>query len=81
MTSVSLTCRINFRWLLIWRLRSSKELDCVLHELTALYDVDTLNQMYEMAIGDADYSLYLDMIQRRKQDMFWIRFEKRLIVK
>ena len=55
MTSVSLTCRINFRWLLIWRLRSSKELDCVLHELTALYDVDTLNQMYEMAIGDAEY--------------------------
>ena len=76
MMSVSLTCRINFRWMLIWRLRSQKELDCVLHEMSAIYDVDTLTQMYEMAIGDADYSFwYVDITHRKKEDMFWIRFE------
>ena len=81
MTSVSLTCRINFRWLLVWRLRSHKEMECVLHELSALYDTDVLLQMYNLATAD-DYSFwYIDMTQRRKDDMFWIRFEKKMTVK
>ena len=71
MKSVSLTCRINFRWLLIWRLRSSKELETVLQEVSALYSVDMLNQMYDMAIGDADYSFwYVDMTHRQKEDIY-----------
>ena len=50
--------------------------------MSALYDADTLSQMYEMAIGDAAYSFwYVDMTQRKKEDMFWIRFEKRMKVK
>ena len=51
-------------------------MECVLHELSALYDTDVLLQMYNLATAD-DYSFwYIDMTQRRKDDMFWIRFEK-----
>ena len=79
MRSVSLTCRINFRWLLIWCLRWNKELDTVLQELSALYSVETFNHMYKLAIGDADYSfLYVDMAQWQKEDVL---DPKRLVVK
>ena len=46
---VSLICRTNFRWMLIWRLRNSKELLSILEEIDALVDRKLLNEMYSMA--------------------------------
>jgi hypothetical protein len=81
MTSISLTCRVNFRWILVWRLRSYKEMECILHELSALYPVATLLEMYEMAVNDQDFSfLYINMSARKKEDMFYIRFEEKLVL-
>ena len=81
MTSVSLTCRTNFRWMCIWRLRSAAELECVFSELSALYPIQTLRQLYEIAINDQDFSwLYVNMSARKKADMMFVRFEDRLLV-
>jgi hypothetical protein len=81
MTSVSLTCRTNFRWMCIWRLRSAAELECVFSELSALYPIQTLRQIYEVAINDQDFSwLYVNMSARKKADMMFVRFEDRLLV-
>jgi hypothetical protein len=80
-TSLSLTCRVNNRWMLIWRLRSQKEVDTVLEELSALYPVNVLREMYEMAVGDQPYSFwYVNMSAREKADMFWIRFEEKMVL-
>jgi len=80
MTSVSLTCRTNFRWMLIWRLRSAAEMECVFSELSALYPIPVLREFYEIAINDQDFSwLYVNMSARKKEDMFFIRFEERLL--
>ena len=46
---VSLICRTNFCWMLIWRLRNSKELITILEELDALVDRKLLNEMYRIA--------------------------------
>ena len=45
---VSLFCRTNFCWMLIWRLRNSKELITMLEELDALVDRKMLNDMYRI---------------------------------
>ena len=49
---VSLICRTNFCWMLIWRLRNSKELLTILEELDALVDRKLLNEMYRMATNE-----------------------------
>ena len=49
---VSLICRTNFCWMLIWRLRNSKELISILEELDALHDRRVLMQMYQLATAD-----------------------------
>ena len=65
----------------MWRLRSYKEMECILHELSALYPVSTLLEMYEMAVNDQDFSfLYINMSARKKEDMFYIRFEEKLVL-
>ena len=49
---VSLICRTNFCWMLIWRLRNSKELITILEELDALVDRKLLNEMYRIATSE-----------------------------
>ena len=80
MTAVSLTCRVNFRWILVWRLRPHKEMECVLHELSAIHPVKTLLEMYNMAVSDAPYSFWYVNMTAKVEDMFWIRFEEKLVV-
>jgi hypothetical protein len=80
MTSVSLTCRVNFRWILVWRLRSHKEMECVLHELSAIYPVKTLLEMYNMAVSDAPYSFMFVNMSAAVETMFWVRFEETMLI-
>ncbi len=56
-------------------------MECILHELSALYPVATLLEMYEMAVNDQDYSfLFINMSARNKEDMFYIRFEEKMVL-
>ena len=81
MTSIGLTCRVNFRWVIVWRLRSHKEMECILHELSAIHPMQTLLEMYDMAVNDEDYSFwYVNMSARKKEDMFYIRFEEKKVL-
>ncbi len=74
--------RVNTRFMCIWRLRNKKELyDGVLYELSALYPIQVLNEMYETAIQDEDFSFwYINLIARKKEDIFFIRFEHKLVL-
>ena len=49
---ISLICRTNFCWMLIWRLRNSKEISTLLEELGALVDRKLLNEMYQIATSE-----------------------------
>ena len=49
---VSLICRTNFCWMLVWRLRNNKELQTIIEELDALMDKRLLLQMYNMATAE-----------------------------
>ncbi len=74
--------RVNTRFMCIWRLRNKKALyDGVLYELSALFPMQVLQEMYETAINDEDFSFwYINLIAKKKEDMMFIRFEHKMVV-
>jgi hypothetical protein len=82
LSACSQIMRVNTRFMCIWRLRNRKELvDGVLYELSALFPVSVLNQMYETAIQDEDFSFwYINLIAKKKEDMMFIRFEHKMVL-
>jgi hypothetical protein len=73
--------RVNARNLLVWRLRNQREIVALLEELSALYPVETLHQMYTQAVEDEPFSWwFVDLIAKEKTRMFFIRFEHRQVV-
>ena len=82
LTAISPVARCNFRFMLVWRLRNKKELlDGLLYELSALFPLPILYEMYEEAINDQDYSFwFIDLVAKKKDDMMFVRFSKKMIV-
>jgi hypothetical protein len=52
LTAISTVARMNFRFLCVWRLRNQKEIVALLEELSAIYPIPTLHDMYEAAVSD-----------------------------
>jgi hypothetical protein len=71
--------RVNAQALVIFRLRNKLELEGVIEELSAVYDKDTLLQMYEQATAEPYSFFYVNLTAKRREDMFWMRFEKRMV--
>ena len=76
---VSLICRTNFCWMLVWRLRNAKERDQIFEELSALLPVKTLLQMYNMATAEKHSFWYINLLNER-EDLFYKNFEHRMLV-
>ena len=76
---VSSTIRVNLQFLCVWRLRNQQELENLLEEVSAVYDKKTLMQMYQMATDEPYSFWYVILTAKRREDMFFMRFEKRLI--
>ena len=76
---VSLICRTNFCWMLIWRLRNSKELLSILEEMDALVDRKLLNEMYSMATSEKHSFWYINLLNER-DSMFYKNFEQRFAI-
>ena len=50
---IGTTIRVNAQFMLVWRLRNRLELQALLEELSAVYPVKTLEEMYNMATEEA----------------------------
>jgi energy-coupling factor transporter ATP-binding protein EcfA2 len=70
--------RVNAQALCIFRLRNKLELDAVIEELSAVYSKDQLLEMYEMATREPYSFWYIHLAAKRREDMFFLRFEKRM---
>ena len=80
LTSISQVARVNFRFMLVWRLRNFKEIQSLLEELSALYPVRVLHEMYATAITDEDHSFwYINLVAKKKEDMFYVRFDHKMV--
>ncbi len=79
LTAISTGARVNFRFVLCWRLRNATEIQTLMEELSAIYPVKTLHEMCEAAIGAEPHSFwYVNLVAKAKDDVFFIRFENKL---
>jgi hypothetical protein len=76
---ISLICRTNFCWMLIWRMRNAKELSAIIEELDALVPRAELMEMYRMATTDNHGFLYVNLLNERDQ-MFYKEFDQRFVL-
>ena len=63
---VSPTIRVNAQFMLVWRLRNRLELQSLLEEISAVYDIKTLEKMYQLATDDP-YSFWYILLTARKK--------------
>ena len=78
---LSSTMRVNVQFMLVWRLRNRMELQSLLEEISAVYDIKTLEQMYQLATNDPYSFWYILFTARRKEDMFFLRFEQKMVLR
>jgi hypothetical protein len=76
---ISSTIRVNVQFMLVWRLRNRLELQSLLEEISAVYDMKTLERMYQMATDEPFSFWYILFTARKKEDMFYLRFEQKMI--
>lgn len=78
--AIATPLRVNATFICCFRLRNAKELESLLEELTAIYPIDVLRQMYEMAVREPYSFWYINLLKKKPEEMFRIRFETRLLV-
>ena len=76
---VSLICRTNYCFCLIWRLRSAKERDQILEELDALMPRKVLLQLYLTATSEKHSFWYINLLNE-SDSMFYKNFEQKMLV-
>ena len=80
LTAISTVARVNFRFILCWRLRNQKEIQALMEELSAIYPVKILHEMYEEATKEPHSFMYVDLVAKHKDDMFLVRFEQKMVL-
>ena len=73
--------RKNITDFYIFRLRNYRDHEAWLEELSAVYDKKTLDALYHVAISEPHGFLYINMMAKDINDMFWASLKKRLIPK
>jgi hypothetical protein len=81
MKLLSPVCRVNAQSLIVFRLRSQMDLSAVVDELSAIYDKKTILSLYQRASEDPYSFLYVLLTAKTKDQMFYERFEHRLVPK
>ena len=72
--------RVNATELFIYRLRNYRDLETFIEEVSAVFDKKTLMDMYNLATEEPYSFMYVALTAKKKEDMFWIRFDKKLVV-
>ena len=72
--------RVNATSLFIYRLRNYKDLEAFIEEVSAVQDKKTSLEMYNIATQEPYSFLYINLVAKKKEEMFYIRFDKKLII-
>ena len=79
-SSIAPIIRVNATELYVYRLRKYKDLETFIDEVSAVADKKTLLQIYKMATDEPYSFLYCDLRAKTKNDMFMIRFDKKISI-
>ena len=80
LTAISTVARVNFRFMLVWRLRNQREVMALMEELAAVYLIDVLHNMYETALQDEDHSFWYINLVVNNEDTMFIRLELKMVL-
>ena len=58
----------------------AKPKSSLLEELSAIYPVKTLHAMYQLSTDEPYSFWYINLVAKRKEDMFFVRFEHKIAV-
>ena len=72
--------RVNASELYVYRLRNYKDLETFIEEVSAVADKKTLMELYNLATSEPFSFLYVKLTAKSKKDMFYIRFDKKLVI-
>ena len=72
--------RVNATELFVFRLRNYKDLETFIEEVSALIDKKSLMQIYNLATEEPYSFLYVKLNEKKRNDMFYINFSKKLII-
>ena len=64
----------------MYRLRNYKDLESFIEEVSAVTDKKTLLELYNIATYEPYSFLYVNLVAKSKNDMFYIRFDKKMII-
>ena len=78
MYSDSPIVRVNATELFIYRLRNYRDLETFIEEVSAITDKKTLLEIYNLATAEPYSFLYVNLRAKKKNEMFYIRFDKRI---
>ena len=78
--AISPIIRKNLTAIMVYRLRNYSDLESLLEEFGAVYDKDTLLELYKIATDPPFSFLYINLMQRDKKLMFFRNFSVRLIL-
>ena len=77
-TAISPIIRVNATELFIYRLRNYRDLETFIEEVSAVVDKKTLLEIYNMATSEPFSFLFVNLRAKDKNNMFWIKFNKRI---
>ena len=76
--AISNIIRVNATNLYVFRLRNAGDLDAWIEECSAIADKKTLLELYNIATAEPFSFLFIKLNAKKVDDMFYIRFDKRL---
>ena len=79
-SSIAPIIRVTATELYVYRLRNYNDLQTFIEEISALIDKKTLLEIYNLATSEPFSCLYVNLRAKKKNDIFHIRFHKRIEV-
>lgn len=79
-TAIHPIIRVNATSLFVYRLRNYRDLETFIEEVSAVADKKTLLELYNTATAEPYSFLYVNLVAKNKNDMFFIRFDKKMIL-
>ena len=76
--AISNIIRVNATNVYVFRLRNGGDLEALIDELNALTDKKTRLQLYNMATSEPYSFLFIKLNAKKLNEMFYIRYEKKL---
>ena len=77
-TAVAPIIRVNATFLVVYRLRNAKDLETLLEELSAMLPRKELVEIYQLATKEPYSFLYINLVAKTLNDMFYITFRNKV---